>query len=177
MGRFDISYAELARKTALLLADQAVIPAKASEEFREVIGKLRSLRAQIENLEMRAENLIDENSDVFSEEIFGSNAESVLELSFESSSVSATNQILEYGGLFFFIGTDLDEKGPYTSLHEAVNDNEEFFLEREDSSVELFYREDVPKRLLWDILDAIRECDPISVNGTRVHISEPITKI
>ena len=137
--------------------------AKLLQNFRDVDSEIR--------------DYVDEYVDEITEQIFlGDDCETVISLSYDSDMVSFCNYILEFHGLFFFSGTDLDELGPFSSFINAWASCGYFPGFREEGYVDLYYRSDVPIPCIQEILAAHDGCEfklsnengPISLNEIKI---------
>ena len=103
--------------------------------------------------------------DIFDEIFSGADCQTVFSLSFDSKFISVSNNIIEFKGLFFFRGTDLDDRGPFKTLEDALDDAEVFYSEREEPFAELYFRNDVPTEVWLGVFNLISACSGITLSN------------
>lgn len=151
-----------------------------SVKFRELLEKIGEKQKALELIESEIADIIDEYEGSFTFEteiIEGDCQRDVIYVQHTYSSWEFLVSIVEFKGLFFTNDHEYDPgfgiQGPYTSIEKAIENLPDLFSERSGGKVEIFFTDDIPRRFLWKIRDAVIECDEIIVNGREVFLNDP----
>ena len=143
-----------------------------SPAFDAVAKDYSRILEEIESLNEKLVDLIDENYDFLCEELLsGEDLETILSLSFESDYISFSNSIFCSHGMYFFSGTDLDDLGPHETAEGAFYEAEVFLSERDEPFAEIYASKNCPRDLIISTLHAIRKCEQITFKGPDFDIS------
>ena len=151
-------------------------------EFKEKLELFHSLQAQLTAAQEELDEFVSSHMDNLGWDILN-DAQPVLTLNIESSTVSAYNEISEAHGMYFYTGTDREPEGPWPTLESIFADIDYFDLEYDsDAFIEILSRE-VPDEILWPIVEskAPDSGDQITLNGQtlqrRIEVIDEFIKV
>jgi hypothetical protein len=156
----------------LIIDTLKALSARSKDDFvrgsslsRALVGCRDALK-EIDKAELSIEAIaVEFGDDIFDEIFSATDCETVISLSFNSDSISVWNHIEEFSGLFFFRGTDLDDRGPFETLESALDGAEVFYSERDEPLAELYFRNDVPTNVWLRVLNSIALCSGIKLSN------------
>ena len=85
--------------------------------------------------------------------------DTVVSISYDDEFLSVYNSIIEFAGLYFCDGTDLEMLGPFKSLSYAWQSHEELFNKGPDGHTNIYIRSDVSERSVKQLLEAYKDCE------------------
>lgn len=155
--------------TQLIIDTLKMLAAQSKDDFEQGTSISKALDGYKEALK-KFDNSIEAIAEKYGDDIFdeifsGADCQTVFSLSFDSKFISVSNNIIEFKGLFFFRGTDLDDRGPFKTLEDALDDAEVFYSEREEPFAELYFRNDVPTEVWLGVFNLISACSGITLSN------------
>ena len=123
-------------------------------------GETNQLISEITSLETKLDEFLNEYEDDILQIIQISDmTDTIVSVSYDDEFLSVCNSIIEFAGLYFCDGTDLEMQGPFKSLSNAWHSHVELFNKGPDGYANIYVRSDVSERTVRQLLEAYKDCE------------------